>query len=386
MPTTAVPIPLHGGMRARGLVVVVDKCTGKLRLSQAMRAITGFFVFGLSVAVLKLPVYADDDSWIADSNGCKVRNPKPVPNESVSWSGACKDGYAEGPGVVLWEHDGVRGFRLEATFVRGKANGEGSSLTGSGALFDGHFVDGEPSGKGALTWMNGDRYAGEWTHGKRTGVGVLTRANGNRYEGDFVDGKRSGKGVFTFGFGSRYEGEWVDDKREGRGTQVYDNGNRYEGEWKDDRPTQPELMVVRQTYSIKETLFGANIGHGIVKNIAVPVDKTYAELTEEEKQRVKSVYEPMAEGDEPPYPLHGLRTIVEASAKLQSALRVSGALTLAVTVSAAGEPIAVAVLKSPDEEMTKRMAAVLMLEKYKPAVCKGIPCQMQYPFRMNFTR
>jgi hypothetical protein len=35
-------------------------------------------------------------------------------------------------------------------------------------------------------------------------------------------------------------------------------------------------------------------------------------------------------------------------------------------------------------KMTKAMASVLMLEKYKPAVCGGSPCQMQFPFRMNF--
>jgi hypothetical protein len=107
-------------------------------------------------------------------------------------------------------------------------------------------------------------------------------------------------------------------------------------------------------------------------------------LTPEEKQWVKSQYEPMGESDEPPYPLHGMRTILEAAAELQKKLYVKGSLSLAVTIDAQGKPIAVEVLTSPDTEMTKAMAKVLMLEKWKPALCKGSPCQMQYPFRTNF--
>jgi hypothetical protein len=64
---------------------------------------------------------------------------------------------------------------------------------------------------------------------------------------------------------------------------------------------------------------------------------------------------------------------------------VSGALTLAVNVNAAGKAVSVEVLRSPDMQMAKLVATVLMLQAYKPAICKGSPCEMQYPFRMNFT-
>jgi Gram-negative bacterial TonB protein C-terminal len=107
-------------------------------------------------------------------------------------------------------------------------------------------------------------------------------------------------------------------------------------------------------------------------------------LTADERQRVKSQYEAMAESDEPPYPLHGLHKIVEASVALQKKRSPRGQLVLAVTVNAAGDAISVEVLKSPDSETARAMAAVLMLEKYKPAVCKGVPCKMQFPFRINY--
>jgi hypothetical protein len=92
----------------------------------------------------------------------------------------------------------------------------------------------------------------------------------------------------------------------------------------------------------------------------------------------------MGVDDEPPYPLHGLRRILESTDQIARSLRPQGGLTLAVTVSPTGHAISVDVLRSPDPKLTERIAAVLMLEKYKPAVCKGAPCQMQYPFRMEF--
>jgi hypothetical protein len=42
-------------------------------------------------------------------------------------------------------------------------------------------------------------------------------------------------------------------------------------------------------------------------------------------------------------------------------------------------------MKSPDPKLTQGVATALMLTKYKPAVCRGQPCQMAYPLRMTFT-
>ena len=62
-----------------------------------------------------------------------------------------------------------------------------------------------------------------------------------------------------------------------------------------------------------------------------------------------------------------------------------GDLTMFVEVNEQGEATAVSVLKSPDPKLTQAVAAVLMLTKYKPALCRGQPCGMGYPFRMNFS-
>jgi hypothetical protein len=324
-----------------------------------------------------------EDLFLSDANGCKVYDPSPEPDETVTWSGRCLDGYADGSGVVQWLDGATPGTRVEGTLVRGKWEGQTSVLNRSGGRFEGSYHEGERSGKGALTWPNGDRYEGDWQHNKRTGGGVLTRANGDRYEGDFVDGKWSGKGTFTTSAGGRYTGDWVNNKEEGQGEQIWPDGSRYVGPFVNGKPADPKL-VVRQTYSIKETETGSLIPEPVVSGISVPVDKSYEQLTPQEKLRVKSLYESMGEGDEPPYPLHGTRQLYEAAEKLQNTLGITGELALVVTVDRKGKPLKVESLRSADKEMTAAMAKVLLLEKYKPALCKGVPCQMQYPFRIKF--
>jgi hypothetical protein len=42
------------------------------------------------------------EHWIRDQKGCLQRNEEPKKGERVTWSGGCKDGYAEGFGVQRW--------------------------------------------------------------------------------------------------------------------------------------------------------------------------------------------------------------------------------------------------------------------------------------------
>ena len=256
-----------------------------------------------------------------------------------------------------------------------------------------------------MTWPNGDRYEGDWSAGSRTGRGVLTRANGDRYEGDFVDGIWSGTGTAAFVSGNRYDGDWVDNKRDGHGVQVYADGGRYEGEFKsdkragigeqtwpdgslykglfvDDKPANPE-MIVRKTYAVRESVTGSHIARDSIAGSPVPSYKTYASLTREEKRRVKSQFGLTAEADEPPYPRYGPLHIYQELQSIEQKVQVAGVLRLAVTIDAAGRPIAVDVSQSPDKRITTAISEVLMLEKFKPASCNGVPCQMQYPLEVT---
>jgi len=87
--------------------------------------------------------------WITATNQpCKIWNPAPQPNESVTWSGPCKDGFASGQGVLLWTEDGKPDVKFEGSYANGKRNGHGVMITP-----DGNRVEGE--------WLNDNLLAGD---------------------------------------------------------------------------------------------------------------------------------------------------------------------------------------------------------------------------------
>lgn len=60
-------------------------------------------------------------NWIADMNtGCLVYNLNPISNETISWSGECKNGYAYGVGTVRWYLNGIPNGLDIGNKVRGK--------------------------------------------------------------------------------------------------------------------------------------------------------------------------------------------------------------------------------------------------------------------------
>ena len=146
-----------------------------------------------------------------------------------------------------------------------------------------------------------------------------------------------------------------------------------------DDALPPPIYVIKQ--SVPTT--GTNIPKRVATSGSIPLNRRYAELTADERRLVKSQYETMADGDEPPFPEDGLRPIFEAVSQVQRKLLVRGGLTTHVDIDARGQATAVRVLKSPDPEVTKVVASVLMLTRYKPALCGGKPCNMGFPFSVN---
>lgn len=182
---------------------------------------------------------AHQGEWIAAGENCKVWNNYPRPNESVTWSGACRGGYGEGPGALMWQRDDAPEQREELTLKHGMAIGPGSYTTPDGEHFEGVYADGRSNGRGTITWSNGARYDGMFTDGNMTGYCVWTDAKGERYEGLVLSGARNGKGTLVNAAGDRYEGEWLDGVREGYGIQTYVDGGRYEGQWLSNKPSGP---------------------------------------------------------------------------------------------------------------------------------------------------
>ena len=148
------------------------------------------FVFLLAAALSTATLAAEPEGgWIADAKGCKIYNPTPKPNETIKWSGPCKDGVAEGKGVLEYFTDGKPGARYEGTLKRGKFDGRGRLKTGDGAVYDGDWVEGAQEGYGEYTAPDNATFRGGWTAGKPDGPGVMTGADGQVTKGIWSKGQ-----------------------------------------------------------------------------------------------------------------------------------------------------------------------------------------------------
>ena len=82
-------------------------------------------------------------------------------------------------------------------------------------------------------------YHGDFRAGRKHGRGVKIWPNGDRYEGDFVEDRREGGGTYLWGEGpwrgQRYTGGYVSDRRHGHGVYEWPGGERIAGPWENDR-------------------------------------------------------------------------------------------------------------------------------------------------------
>ncbi|MCA6215543.1 energy transducer TonB [Ideonella sp. B7] len=140
-------------------------------------------------------------------------------------------------------------------------------------------------------------------------------------------------------------------------------------------------------YTLKEDSprLGTNIRKDQMTGSEVALNRTYDQLSEEDKAALNSWWEDIQPGDEPPFPQEGLRAIYDPIRKVQDKLLESGRLSAVATVDDTGHVSSVSVFKSPSNELTQAVARILMLIPFKPAVCGGQPCQMDFPIRLNFT-
>ena len=109
---------------------------------------TAVIVFLPAQAVAQRNDQADNKKpmpdWITTSNkSCKVWNPNPEPNESVTWSGECKDGLASGKGILFWTENGKPDVEYDGDYANGKRNGHGVMIFPDGKRIEGFWVNDE---------------------------------------------------------------------------------------------------------------------------------------------------------------------------------------------------------------------------------------------------
>ena len=341
----------------------------------------------LALALLSsAPAFAADPESTIGPAHCKVINPNPQPRETITWSGGCKDGYAEGPGTLEWFVKGKLTSHIEGSLTRGVVQGAGYIRWAGGTEYEGSFLNDRRHGRGIEQLPDKTRYEGEWKDGQRHGKGIEQLQDRTRYEGEWKDGYKEGTGSITYALGGSYVGQWKAGLFHGRGKATYISGKVFEGEFVDGLAAgqvAPARVSKPKAHSL--TKEPGMIASPRIYGTGVSFFSTWNEMTKDEQGFIRRQYEMLHEEDEPPYPVRGTARIYRSVSEGQAALLVSGLLHIEVQIDSSGTPTSVTVHSSPSPEMSRVAAFVVMKEKYKPALCAGTPCPMKYPYKMVFS-
>ncbi|HJU99380.1 MAG TPA: energy transducer TonB [Burkholderiaceae bacterium] len=338
----------------------------------------------LSLTSLLLATHASAAMHYIGKPDCLIANPAPVDDEQVSWSGGCKDGYADGMGVLNWSVRGRPHGGYEGVLVKGVPNGPGFLLLEDDASLQGDFKDGKLEGKGVYTGPKGSKLNVNFVAGVPNGIADYSTPLGDSYHGEWQGNYPEGQGKMNYGAGGSYEGGWAHGEFSGKGVITYPNGIQVTREFHPQ--PQPQQPVERPTYGIRQDQpsLGTHIKQDASYGFEVPPALRYEQLSPEQQQLVKEPYKILLEDDEPPYPLKGIQAISRAFTAMHERARVRGQFRLLTQIDSEGQPTSVTVLEAPEPELGRIAASILMVTRFKPARCGGQPCAMRYTYNMKF--
>jgi hypothetical protein len=332
------------------------------------------------------------------TSDCRIGALLPLPVEhAVTWNGACKDGFADGPGTLAWNDAGNSKRRVEGTLDKGVVRGEAkltyqpkAGTRGGGnrrTSYEGPLRDGLPDGQGFFQYAQGDMYEGGVAAGEPHGTGIYLSANRDRYEGDWVAGKREGHGKATFAAGGSYDGAWKNDQFDGPGTIVYAGAPRtWTGTFIEGRQADVARPVVAEPIRYNVPRDRQQAGSRIPElaaSLSIPPAASWAQLSVAERNRVIALaYVTLAPGDEPPYPVDGVQAILKQVSTVQGKFDYHGPADIFITVGSDGKARSASVVGKAPKELARQLSAIALAQAYKPAMCQGTPCEMIYPFRL----
>ncbi len=232
----------------------------------------------------------------------------------------------------------------------------------------------------------GDKLSATFERGRPLGQVDYTAQEGDHYQGEW-DGKAPhGQGTMDYALGGSYRGSWQHGKMDGKGRIDYPNDEQLDGEFEQGHLLGTVVAVTDAVrYSMREDVNRALIPRKTAIGLPVPFKKAYAELTPAEQWLVKKEYPILQERDEPPYPLGGAAAIAQSFVEAQRSLQTDAEFRLNVLIAADGKPTTAEIIKAPTPELGRLAATILLLAKYKPAICAGKPCAMRYPVHFKLT-
>lgn len=206
-------------------------------------------------------------------SGCQLSDLPALDPLTVSWSGECSQGRAQGVGSVYAFSGGELRYILRARFADGRlvrteqledcrTAGVDCQSQVAPAVMQLHAttvrrsevfpvvattaaatppsppppvppLSGQAQGAGREIRATNATYRGDFVSGPRgliSGTGVVVYDDGQRYEGRLENGNKVGRGTFTWANGQSYAGDWRDGLPDGQGEWRLSGGDRYVGE------------------------------------------------------------------------------------------------------------------------------------------------------------
>jgi len=114
----------------------------------------------------------------------------------------------------------------------------------------------------------------------------------------------------------------------------------------------------------------------------IPFNKSYVEMSEEERALFKKQFKELSVNDRPPFPARGLRAIYRPILKKNRSLGEQGVLKMAISVDENGNVDKVTVINAPSTELEEYAAHIVKDVNFEPATCAGEPCDMDFPVRL----
>ena len=145
---------------------------------------------------------------LADRPGCHFWYDYYNPKVSWTWSGACRDGAANGRGTLAATWSGGSA-ELGGALDGGRMQGRWVIRYADGRVDEGTYLNGKKHGRWTDRYANGRVDEGPYANGRKHGRWVDRYASGNSFEYDYRDGSVDGQpGVYVTEDGERYPGRW----------------------------------------------------------------------------------------------------------------------------------------------------------------------------------
>lgn len=122
----------------------------------------------LFLSSFKIFAQKKSPSYIKDQQtGCRILDDNNSPGISITWTGGCKNHFAEGYGILTWYTQEKESAKYVGFLHKGELNGKGKfTFPGTPYALEGNFVNGNLEGKGKTTFATGLVMDGTFSEGR----------------------------------------------------------------------------------------------------------------------------------------------------------------------------------------------------------------------------